>query len=138
MQVRPWFRHAVDLAATLALAACIAVPVPKLEPGIKHGTEIDEGRLVTVVPGARKDDVLALLGPPSVIWVDRDIYGWNWGRANWSLLWATYGGSGLSDVTIEHWFLVRFDAAGTVVRAEHVRGGILEPDGEILRHFGGS
>lgn len=137
MQARHWQFQAVVLAVPLAVAACIIVPVPKSEPSITHGQELDAAHIAQVVPGARKADVLALLGPPTVIWADRDIYGWNWGRADWLVVGAAYASDIIyNDVTVDHWFLVRFDAAGTVVRAGHVRVGLFENEGEILRRFG--
>jgi hypothetical protein len=118
---RPCLRDILPLALIpLILTGCIVIPIPIGEGYVSKGQEVAGPGMMSLQAGVTtRQDVLARLGEPRLVWDEERIVVYDWDRVNMLLFWAMTGGANaLTEVSTHHLLLIQFDAAGVVLRAE--------------------
>ena len=141
----------VSFAIALLLAGCV-LPIPTPEHKVLEGVPVTAEQLDFVARGVEpnvttRDEVLARLGTPSVIWEDARVYAYRWDMRQGVLVWAVAGagagagvspaGFGRTDIPRHHLVLVQLDAQDRVVRAEHVTRPLTQTYGDFLKRWAG-
>ncbi len=124
--------------AGLALAGCIALPIPAGEGSVTEGREITAGQSAAIAPGGTtRAALLAGLGEPQAVWEERNILVYAWDRVHLRVLWVLAGhlaaAAGVVDVPTHYLLLVELDEAGIVRRAERCIRPLYEEFGAFLR-----
>jgi outer membrane protein assembly factor BamE (lipoprotein component of BamABCDE complex) len=131
----PWIAPALSFAMVAIVSGCIAVLIPLGEGYVDQGREVDADRAVSIQLGVTtRDEVLAQLGEPAVIWEDGRIFAYSWHRVTWKVIIVVmYLGVGTKTVGTNHMLLVEFDEGWRVRRAERVERPERVTDGDFLK-----
>lgn len=130
------------LLPALALAGCLAVPVPLGEGYVSAGREVTDRQQARLAPGSTtRAEVLAVLGEPSATWDEEGIVVYDWDRVRMVVLWVLAGAGraagGVLELPEHHLLLLRFDAAGVLRRIEHAARPPGVSYGDVLRGWAG-
>ena len=116
----PRFATAIVPFLAACLGACIAVPIPQDHV---HGRVANIDPLTIKAGETTQEDILLRMGDPDVILIDERVFAYEWDHVKWGVLWiiGTQGGGtgGVIEVPTHEVFLVQFDRAGLVRRADH-------------------
>ncbi len=124
--------------AGVALAGCVAVPIPRGEGTVTEGREVTQDQSAAIaIGGTSRATLLGQLGEPQAVWEERNILVYAWDRVHLSILWMLAGrgagAAGLMDVPTHYLLLIQLDAAGVVRRAERCIRPLQQDYGSFLR-----
>lgn len=105
------------------IAGCVMVPIPTKENKVLAGKPVSEEQLAFLIPKiTTKQEVIARLGNPNVIWEDARVFVYNWEMRQGILFWAVgayySGGAGLKDIPKHYLLLIQFDEQDHIQRFE--------------------
>lgn len=108
---------------SLWIASCVMVPIPTKENKVLAGKPVSEEQLAFLIPKiTTKQEVIARLGNPNVIWEDARVFVYNWEMRQGILFWAVgayySGGAGLKDIPKHYLLLIQFDELDHIQRFE--------------------
>lgn len=97
------------------------VPIPTKENKVLTGMPVPEEQHAFLVEAhASREEVIARLGNPGIIWEDARVFIYNWDIRQGLLLWAVgaygKGGAGVSDIPKHYLLLIQFNEQGKVQR----------------------
>lgn len=130
-------RRTLAALAVVALAGCIAIPVPLSEKKVLQGTPVSAEQIAFLQAGATtRAEAFERLGAPQFEWEDARVSIYQWDMRQGVLLWAvgaySTGGVGVEDIPRHHLLLLEFDAAGRLVRHEKAVRPLLKSLPEFL------
>ncbi len=116
------------ISATSILTACVAVPLPRLDP-----PEISDEQLVPIEIGKTTPaEVEAALGEPNIVWETERILVYEEGPSG-HILWVLPGGYTVMDLG-EDVVIMRFDEEGRIERLDRRTGPLFRENyGDFLR-----
>jgi hypothetical protein len=131
------------LSALIQLEGCIMAPAPTKEDKVLAGKPVTEEQLSFLTPKiTTKEDVIARLGSPNVIWEDACVFIYHWDIRQGILFWAVgayyAGGAGMKDIAKHYLLLIEFDAQGRVLRFDRTTRPLSQPYAAFLTEWLGS
>jgi outer membrane protein assembly factor BamE (lipoprotein component of BamABCDE complex) len=125
------------LFAAITLYGCV-LPIPSHK--VLAGTPVTEEQLAFIQLGeTTKENVLARLGEPQIIWEDAHIFVYEWEVRHGILLWAVgagySGGFGATDLRTRYVLIIQFDGTGRLQRFERAVRPPLKSYGDFLREW---
>ncbi|MDP3420531.1 MAG: hypothetical protein Q8R61_08150 [Thiobacillus sp.] len=126
-------------AITLYLYGCV-IPIPTPENKVLAGTPVTEEQLAFIQLGeTTKENVLARLGEPQIVWEDAHIFVYEWEVRHGVLLWAVgagYSGAfGAIDLRERYVLIIQFDDTDRLQRFERAIRPPLKSYGDFLREW---
>ena len=128
------------LSMVLLQVSCIMVPIPTKENKVLAGTPVTKEQQSFIVPmQTTREEVVARLGNPDIIWEDARVFVYNWDMRQGMLLWAIggygAGAAGLSDIEKHYLLLIQFDEQGKVQRFERTTRPLMQSYSNFLEEW---
>ncbi len=128
----------IALLALLFLApSCLFIPVPEK---CVSGEEVTPEELSSIEPGkTTKSEIIERLGNPDVLWLDENIFAYNW-KTVWAIMpWFVAGGyqaaGGIEEFTKDYVLLIQFDQNDSVARFERLKRSMFTSYGAMLKSW---
>ena len=116
---------------------CAFIPLPEK---CVSGKEVTKNELISINPGiTTKTEIVDVLGEPDVVWLDENIFAYNW-KMRWAIMpWVIAGGysavGGIEEFTKDYVLLIQFDHNDRVVRFERIKRSMFTSYGEMLENW---
>lgn len=116
---------------------CVVIPLPEQ---CVSGEEVTQTELASIKPGTTtKADIVDMLGKPDVLWLDENIFAYNW-KMRWAIMpWMVAGGyqaaGGIEEFTKDYVLLIQFDSNDRVDRFEILKRSFFTSYGDLLEHW---
>lgn len=116
---------------------CVFIPLPET---CVSGEEVTKKELTSIIPGiTTKTEIVDMLGEPDVLWLDENIFAYNWKMA-WAIMpWIVGAGGqaagGIEEFTKDYALLIQFDHNDRVVRFERIKRSMFTSYGEMLKNW---
>lgn len=116
---------------------CVIIPVPEQ---CVSGEEVTKNELTSITPCiTTKVEILDILGKPNIIWLDENIFAYNW-KMVWAIMpWVVAAGyqaaGGVEELTKEYVLLIQFDQNERVARFERIKRSMFTSYGELLENW---
>ena len=128
----------IALLALFFLApGCLFIPVPET---CVSGEEVTPEELASIEPGkTTKSEIIESLGNPDVLWLDENIFAYNW-KTVWAIMpWVIAGGyqaaGGIEEFTKDYVLLIQFGQNDRVARFERLKRSMFTSYGQMLRSW---
>jgi len=119
------------------VSGCVIIPVPEK---CISGEEITDNELASLKPGTTsKAEIVEMLGKPDVLWIDENIFAYNW-KTVWALMpWIVAGGyqayGGIEELTKDYVLLIQFDHQNRMTRFKVVKRSMFKTYGDLLKNW---
>jgi hypothetical protein len=120
--------------------SCVKVPIPTKENKVLTGIPVTKEQQSFLVPMlTTREEVIARLGNPNIIWEDARVFVYNWDMRQGILLWAIggygAGAAGLSDIEKHYLLLIQFDEQGKVQRFDRTTRPLMQSHSIFLEEW---
>jgi outer membrane protein assembly factor BamE (lipoprotein component of BamABCDE complex) len=126
------------LSVSLLVSACIILPIPTSEDKVLAGKPVSPGMLADLRPGiTTKQAVVKQLGEPDAIWLDANVFCYNWTVRRGLLFFAVAPGDGMgvNELPKRYVLLMQFDNQDRLLRYEQLVRPKSIRYGEMLREW---
>lgn len=124
--------------STILLSGCVVLPVP-VEPKTTEGMDVGWTQAYIKPNVTTKERIVGRCGQPSAIWVEANLYIYNWTELKGRLLWAVVGyfdaAGGAEDISTRYMLLIQFDKYDRVQRFEMITRPWNKTYGGVLRDW---
>ena len=124
----------------VALRGCVILPIPTPERTVLAGKPVVEEDLAFLTPNlTTKKEVIERLGSPDVIWVEANLFAYNWSMLQGILIWGLGSGSlsGIEAIPNSYALLIRFDEQDRVIHFERIARPAFKSYGNFLKEWVG-
>jgi hypothetical protein len=126
------------LYAMIALNGCVILPIPTPERTVLAGKPVTEEELAFLAPYlTTKKEVIDRLGSPDLIWVEANLFAYNWSIRQGILIWGFVGSTlgDIEEIPKRYVLLIQFDEQERVRHFERAVRPAFKSYGDFLKDW---